>query len=401
MQRIEYAHLTKDALIDFKRNKVRTLLTSLGITIGILSVLMLVAVGIGLQNYLKQQFESLGSNLILILPGSGLSGGGGSNFGSGLVGGAKFDEKDLFALQKIPEASYVVPTSLTTSSIDANGKNEVASVEGSNEQVFEALNLKIAAGTKFTKADVTRRAKIAFLGSTLAEKLFDTPENAVGKNIRIENQRFRVIGVAEKKGDREVDNAAILPYRTTFGTINTSETFFTFYMGADSEANIELVKTKATDILLKRYNKEDFSVSEQSEILSTFNQIFGIVNIVLVAIGSISLLVGGIGIMNIMYATVTERTKEVGIRRAIGATQADILLQFLTEAVLLSLLGGVLGLSIATILVVIVQNFFPVGLTFFSVVITLAISSGIGIFFGVFPARGASKLPPIEAIRHE
>ena len=400
MKKIEFIHLIKDSLVDLKRNKARTFLTSLGITIGILSVLMLVAVGIGLQNYLKQQFESLGSNLILILPGSGLSGGGG-NFGSGLIGGAKFDEKDLKNLEKINEAAYVVPASVTTSKFQATGKDEVGSVNGTNEQVFTALNIKPAAGEKFTKADVTRKAKVAFLGITIAKKLFGTAQNAVGKNVRIDNQRFRVIGVAEKKGDNDVDNAAMIPYKTAFGNLNPSETFFTFYLGANTETNIEVVKNKAKDILLKRYDEEDFSVTEQSEILSTFNQIFGIVNIVLVAIGSISLLVGGIGIMNIMYATVTERIKEVGIRRAIGATHTDILLQFLTEAVLLSLLGGIIGLTLAVVIVIIVQNFFPVGLTFFSVIVTLAISSGIGIFFGVFPARGASKLPPIEAIRYE
>jgi len=154
-------------------------------------------------------------------------------------------------------------------------------------------------------------------------------------------------------------------------------------------------------ILLKKYKKDEFSVVEQTEILNTINQIFGVINAVLIAIGSISLLVGGIGIMNIMYATVTERTKEVGIRRAIGATQKDILLQFLTEAVVLSVLGGILGLVIATILVLIIRFFFPASINALSVIITFVISSGIGIIFGVFPARRAASLPPIEAIRYE
>jgi putative ABC transport system permease protein len=155
------------------------------------------------------------------------------------------------------------------------------------------------------------------------------------------------------------------------------------------------------EVLLKKYKKDEFSVVEQTEILNTINQIFSVINAVLVAIGSISLLVGGIGIMNIMYATVTERTKEIGIRRAIGATQKDILMQFLAEAVTLSVLGGILGLLLATIIVLIIRIFFPASINLFSVIITFAISSGIGVGFGVFPARRAAKLPPIEAIRYE
>ncbi len=394
-------HLIKTAFADFRRNKVRTVLTSLGITIGVLAVLMLVAIGIGLQNYLKQQFESLGSNLILILPGGGFTGEGGGAFGPGLIAGAKFDEKDIAALEKIPELAYIVPASIATTTVEGGGEETTGYAQGTNEQIFKALNIEPVAGEIFSKADVQRRAKIVFLGFSIAKKLFGNPDDAVGQTVRLKNQRFRVIGVGEKKGDNEMDNGALIPYKTTFGTINPTETFFSIYIGADTEDNVEIVKNKAEEILLKRYDEEDFSVAEQSEILATFNQIFGIVNIVLVAIGSISLVVGGIGIMNIMYATVTERIKEVGVRRAVGATQNDILLQFLTEAVLLSIIGGGLGLILAAIVVLLIQPFFPVDLNFFAVVITLAISSGIGIFFGVFPARRASKLPPIEAIRYE
>jgi len=219
--------------------------------------------------------------------------------------------------------------------------------------------------------------------------------------VRVGDQRFRVIGVAKKKGDREMDTSVIVPYKSIFGTLNVDKTFFTLYLGTKDEKNVEIVKEKAKEILLKRYKKDEFSVTEQTEILSTVNQIFAIVNSILVAIGSISLLVGGIGIMNIMYATVSERTKEVGIRRAIGATERDILNQFLAESVLLSILGGVLGLVFASVIVLIVRNFFPAAINLLSVVITLLISSGIGVFFGVFPARRAAKLPPIEAIRYE
>jgi putative ABC transport system permease protein len=397
-----YKHLLKAALADFKRNKMRTFLTSLGIMIGVLSVVMLIALGLGLRNYIQQQFESLGANLLIIMPGNSLSGEGGlSSIGPGLIGGIQFDEKDVKNLQGIAGVDYVVPVFFKSSLIEAGSEEKIGYVEGSNEEMFEILNVKMAEGEVFTKSDVTRKAKVAVLGYNLAEDLFGDPADGVGQTVRVENQRLKVIGVAEKKGDNELDNSVILPYRTTFGTLNPNKTFFTIYLGVNSDDDIEFAKEEAKKILLKRYEESEFSVTEQAEILSTVNQIFGIINAVLVAIGSISLIVGGIGIMNIMYATVTERTKEVGIRRAVGATKKDILKQFLTESVVLSVFGGLLGLIAASLLVLIIRIFFPAAINLFSVIITLIISSGIGIFFGVLPARRAAELSPIQAIRYE
>ncbi|MEJ2347931.1 MAG: ABC transporter permease [Patescibacteria group bacterium] len=397
-----YKHLLKAALADFKRNKMRTFLTSLGIMIGVLSVVMLIALGLGLRNYIQQQFESLGANLLIIMPGNSLSGEGGlSSIGPGLIGGIQFDEKDVKNLQGIAGVDYVVPVFFKSSLIEAGSEEKIGYVEGSNEEMFEILNVKMTEGEVFTKSDVTRKAKVAVLGYNLAEDLFGDPADGVGQTVRVENQRLKVIGVAEKKGDNELDNSVILPYRTTFGTLNPNKTFFTIYLGVNSDDDIEFAKEEAKKILLKRYEESEFSVTEQAEILSTVNQIFGIINAVLVAIGSISLIVGGIGIMNIMYATVTERTKEVGIRRAVGATKKDILKQFLTESVVLSVFGGLLGLIAASLLVLIIRIFFPAAINLFSVIITLVISSGIGIFFGVLPARRAAELSPIQAIRYE
>lgn len=399
-----YIHLIKTAIEDFKRNKVRTALTSLGIMIGVLSVVLLIALGLGLKNYLEQQFESLGANLIIIFPGnisSSEEGGGIGNFGSGFAGGASFDERDYENLSRIKEADYVVPLYMKSSVIESDGERKLGYLMGTNEESFQILNLEILEGEFFTRSDVSARAKKAVVGYDLADGLFDQPEDAVGKTIRVADQRFKIIGVSKKKGDREQDGGAVVPYKTTFGTLNPDETFFTIYLGTTNEDRVELVKERAKEVLLKRYKADDFTVTEQSELLSTVNQIFNIVNGILIAIGSISLIVGGIGIMNIMYATVTERTKEVGIRRAVGATQADILKQFLTEAVLLSLFGGVLGLLLAFLIVLGIRLFFPASINLLSVVVTLMISSGIGVFFGVFPARRAAKLPPIEAIRYE
>lgn len=403
-------HLVKSAFTDFKRNKVRTFLTSLGIMIGVLSVVMLIALGLGLKNYLKQQFENLGANLIMVMSGSGFGGGGdgedgGGGFAGGMAGmmgsGIEFDEKDVSSLRKISEIEYVVPMYFEALTIESGDEKYAGYVMGVNGEMFDLMNSDILEGEVFDKSDLQARSKKAVLGYTLAENLFDELQDAVGKTIRMSNLRFKVIGVIEKTGDSEMDKSAIIPYTTTFGSMNPDKTFWGIYLGVLSEDDVEIASEKAEEILLKRYDDDEFELIEQAELLSTMNQIFNIVNGVLVAIGSISLLVGGIGIMNIMYASVTERTKEIGIRRAVGATENDILMQFLTESVLLSVAGGALGLLVATLIVLVVRPFFPVAINLLAVVITFVVSSAIGVFFGVFPARRAAKLPPIEAIRYE
>lgn len=394
-------HLIKAAFIDFKRNKVRTILTSLGIMIGVLSVVMLIALGLGLKNYIQEQFESLGANLIMIMPGSGFGGGEGTIGAGSFIGGTEFDEKDINNLSRIANVEYTVPLFFESIQAEAGGEEKFAYVMGVNEDYFSLMSPELLGGELFSKSDVQARAKVAVLGFTIAENLFETPEDAIGKTVRFSNQRFKIIGVTEKIGDPEQDQSVIIPYKTTYGSMNPDKTFWAIYLGVESESDIEDVKKEAEEVLLKRYEEDDFSVTEQSEILSTVNQIFTIINSVLVAIGSISLIVGGIGIMNIMYASVTERTKEVGIRRAVGATEKDILYQFLTESVILSALGGLTGLILASLIVLGIRSFFPAAINLLSVVLALGISSLIGVFFGVFPARRAAKLPPIEAIRYE
>lgn len=385
------------ASADFKRDKVRTALTSLGIMIGVLSVVMLIALGLGLKNYIQQQFENLGANLVMILPGSGFSGGG----PAGLAGGTEFDEKDIRNIEKIDNLKYIVPVYFRSITISSASEEKTGYAMGANEQIFQLMNVKTIAGELWTKTDLGKRTKSAVLGYSIAEALYGKAEDALGKTIRIEAIRLKVVGVAKKTGDREQDNAAFLPYTTTFGSMNPKKTFWAIYLGIPEEKFVATVKEDVEKTLTRRYDKDKFSVTEQSEILSTVNQIFGIINLVLIAIGSISLIVGGVGIMNIMYATVTERTREVGIRRALGATKRNILLQFLTESTLLSLFGGIVGLLLAVAIVAIVRNWFPVAVNVFAVVLALGVSSGIGIFFGVFPAKKAADLSPMEAIRYE
>jgi len=395
-----YWFQVKSAFEDFKRNKTRTILASLGILIGVLSVVMLIALGLGLKNYISGQFEGLGTNLIIVFPGSGVSQGA-QNFGAGFAGGAEFDERDLRSLERIGSAEYVVPMFLKSGLIETRENEEFGYILGTNEQMFEMMAIEAYAGELLDRSDVQRRAKDVVLGYTLAENLFESPEAAVGKIVRYGSQRFKVKGVSEKEGDPQLDGAVVMSYRTTFGSINPKKTFFNLQIGADPSVDVEDVKREVEDALLQRYDEDEFSVSDQDELLGIVDQIFGVLNGVLVAIGSISLVVGGIGIMNIMYANVTERTKEIGIRRAIGATRRDILTQFLTESVMLSLFGGLMGLLISTLIVAAVRPFFPIALNLVAVVVALGISTGIGVFFGVFPARRAAELTPIEAIRYE
>lgn len=398
-----YIYLLKSSLDDFKRNKVRTFLTSLGITVGVMSVVLLIALGLGLKNYIQGQFESLGANLLIVFPGSVFSedSGAGGNFGAGFAGGANFDEKDVKTLKKVADVKYVVPLFSKSMALSTGKDKKLGYVNGSSEEAFEVMNVEIEEGRPFTKADVLGKAKKGVIGYTMAEKLFVDPISAIGQTVKANDVRFDIIGLAKKKGDRQMDDGIFVPYTATFGSLNPEKTFFTLYIGTTSEDTIATVKVGAKEALLKRYKADDFSVTEQSQILSSVNQIFGIINTVLVAIGSISLFVGGIGIMNIMYATVTERTKEIGIRRAIGATEKDVLLQFLTESIVLSLLGGVVGLLLSGIIVWIVRFFFPASLNLVAVLVAIGVSSIIGIIFGVFPARRAAKLSPIEAIRYE
>lgn len=391
--------LFKSAWADFKRSKGKTILTSLGIMIGVYSVVMLIALGLGLKNYISGQFESLGANLVMVMPGSGISAQGMG--AAGMVSGINFDEKDLASISKISGIRYTVPLFFNATQIEVGGNKKLSYMTGVSEDYFKLMNKEAVAGKLFTKSDVSSKAKVAVLGNIVATDFFDTPEDAIGKTVKADSLRLKVIGVMEKTGDNDQDSAVIIPYKTTFGSLNPDKTFWAIYVGVEDKENVEAAKEEIKKTLLKRYDEDEFSVTEQSELLSMINQIFDILNIVLVAIGSISLIVGGIGIMNIMYATVTERTREIGIMRAIGATEKDILLQFLTEALILSVFGGVLGLVGASLTVLLIRIFFPASISIFAVIVTFLISSGIGVFFGVFPAKRAAHLSPIEAIRYE
>lgn len=389
-----YHSLYKNILLDFSRNKVRTFLTSLGITIGVFAVVMLIALGLGLRNYISGQFKDLGANVVAIFPG-----GGPQDFSS-LAGSIRLDMQDLRSLQKINNVDYTVPAYISETRIATSDSEDSGTVFGTSEDYVDLFSLKVLAGEAFNRADVSASSKVAIIAESLADKLFEDPEDAVGQIVRVKNLRVKIIGLVANVGNPGRDNALIIPYTTSFISLNPDKEFFAIYLGVGDEDQVADVKTKAEEVLLDRYDAEQVSVTEPSEVLESLDQIFAMLNIVLVALGSISLIVGGVGIMNIMYANVTERTKEIGIRRAIGASGKQVLLQFMLESTALSLLGGLSGLLLSTIAVLIIRNFFPVEINLLSVVIAIGFSSFIGIFFGSFPARRAANLTPIEAIRY-
>lgn len=397
----------RTALKNFGRNKVRTILTSLGILIGVLSVVILIALGVGLKNYIQGQFESLGSNLLFVLPGKVLGDNGQfQGGGNSRLAPISFDEQTIQSLKRGLSIDYIVPLYSKSVSAEAQGTTQGGSLFASSADLFTILNLQIEKGNLFTATDVGKRSKSAVIGSKMATELYGGSDAAIGQSIGFSNQRYKIIGVLKEKGGGgfggpSFDDGIYIPYTTSFIGLNPDKKFEAIYLGVSKDGDVDAVKVQAENILLKKFKKDDFSVVKQTEFLNAITSIFGIINSVLVAIGSISLVVGGIGIMNIMYANVTERTKEVGIRRAIGATKKDVLFQFLTESVLLSLIGGVGGLLLAVLIVAGVSQFFPLEINVTSVFVAIGISTAIGVFFGVFPARRAANLAPIEAIRYE
>lgn len=401
----------KIAITALRVNVLRSLLTMLGIVIGVAAVIVMVAVGAGAREMIGEQIKSIGSNLILVVPGATVAGG--ARLGSGSVHTLKSTDAEAIA-KECSAVKLAAPVWGEGSQVVYGNRNWKTRITGTWEANFLIRDWPIRYGRMFTPEEEKRAAKVALVGQTVAENLFgDT--YALGKVIRIKSVPFTVIGVLDRKGQSprgdDQDDAIYVPLKTAqyrlFGTPFPDEIQAIMVQAKD----ISLIKEaeKQVDELLTRRHKigrnqdKDFSVRNLTEILETAQKSLNIMTTLLGAIAAISLLVGGIGIMNIMLVSVTERTREIGIRMAVGARSADILSQFLMEGVVLSISGGFLGtiLGIGGAFIFAQTSGWPALVDVVSVCVAILFSGAVGVFFGFYPAFKASRLHPIEALRHE
>ena len=383
------------------RNKLRLFLTMLGIIIGVASVILLISIGSGLQKFVTEQFEALGSNLIFIMPGNMEAGGG----PPGML--QTLSIRDVKALRRIGYPIKDVGAYIETrGAIKYRNKDKKAQIGGIDLSGIKMLNFEAEEGILISANDIASNARVVLIGPDVAENLFGE-DRAVGKKILIQSSTYQVIGVFKSKGGGGGFNTGGSFNESVFIPITTAQKQFNqdkltaIYAQATNKEVTEEAKGKIEEELLKTHDEEDFSVLGQEDLLQTINQILGVLTAGLGGIAAISLLVGGIGIMNIMFVSVTERTKEIGLRKALGARPKDILIQFVVEAVTVSLIGGSIGIFIAIGGSMILNRFFTSEVTLMAVALAFGFSSLIGIIFGVAPAWKAAKLDPISALRYE
>ena len=387
-------------------NKVRSFLTVLGIVIGISSVIAMVSIGQGAKAQIQSSIEGLGSNLLSILPGVVQPGRGIVSSGRGASQTLKND--DLDALKTISGITAISPELQRRFQVTApTGNNTNTTITGSEAAYGAVHNLAVAEGSMITDANSRSLGRQAVLGATAATDLFGDGD-PLGKTIRINKTNFTVVGVLAAKGGAGFsgpDDMIIVPLSTMQKLLSGGDFLSTISVSVESRDRMEEVKNGINDVLTARHRvaEPDFSVISQADILSTLSQVINTFTIFLASIAGISLLVGGIGIMNMMLTTVTERTREIGLRKAIGAKNHEVNLQFLIEAVMLTFLGGVIGVALGWLVAYAVASLGLVQtkVTLSSVLLAFGVSAAIGIIFGYYPARRASKLNPIEALRYE
>lgn len=381
-------------------NKLRSFLTTLGIIIGVFSIIMLVSIGSGLQAYITNQVTSLGSNLMFVIPGTI---GGGRTVGGVATNKLQISDANLLST-KLKTQAQVAPVIIQTATLKfKNRTDKNVNVAGTTANYPETLsNIKIDRGSFFTTGQERSSSKVAVIGNTVAEKLF-YDVNPIGKLITIGSNRYTVVGTMAKRGSTfgiDQDNIVGIPIgaaQQQFGVNNVNA----IYISVNKPELVPYVKQQAKKTLLKRLTEDDFTVQTAESSLETINNITNILTIALGGIAAISLLVGGIGVANIMLVSVTERTKEIGLRKALGARRNDILKQFLLEAIILSLSGGLIGIILGMIASTILAIIFVSEVTMWSVFLAFGFSVLVGVVFGMTPAIRASKLSPIEALRYE
>ena len=401
------------ALQALRVNKLRSVLTMLGIVIGVAAVIAMIAIGGGAQQRVQEQIASLGSNLLIVIPGSVIQSGARLGLGNAQT----LTESDYKAIQQeIPEVQAAAPVSRGNAQVIFGNTNWATSIQGVYNDYFEVREWDLTEGRLFDQGEISRFGKVAIIGKTVASQLFGE-DNPIGEMVRIRGIPFEIIGIADGKGQsgmgQDQDDVIFVPLTTgrarLFGEPRGRiARVGTILVKAQNGADTKYVEDRITELLRQRHRiqatmENDFQVRNLSEILKTQEAASRIMSMLLAAVASVSLLVGGIGIMNIMLVSVTERTREIGLRLAVGARSKDIMTQFLVEAMTLSTIGGGIGvlLGLGISLLVAWLASWNISLSIMSIVLAVGFSAAIGIFFGYYPAKTAAKMQPIAALRYE
>ena len=399
-----------ETYIALSANKVRSGLTILGIVIGISSVIIMMAIGAGAQGSIESSIKSIGSNLIIVRPGA--QRGTGVQVSSGRGSAKTLTNEDALAIEAEVSQITGVTTEVTTrAQVTARGKNTNTSILGTKPNYLEVRNLEIDLGVFISDQNLKNLAKVVVLGPSVRDDLFDAGSDPVGQTIKIKGIQFKVIGLTKSKGGSSFgnqDDVIFMPVTTAQKFLVGDNFVSTINIAALSSDTMTDVQQQISDLLLVRHKiddplEADFNIQNQADIVATASSITQTFTILLSALASISLLVGGIGIMNMMLATVTERTREIGLRKAIGARRRDISLQFLVEAIVLTFLGGLIGVLFGFLVSYSVSwlGILEAQVSLSAVLLAFSVSAVIGIIFGYYPARRAAALNPIEALRYE